>query len=194
MKEMNSYIDVEEIKKSFLYVKPGEVLSEAVYLVYPDVCSFHGLPYHAGIASIAAVLQEADCEVKVGYLSSESQYTEIVEAILEFQPSVVGFTTVETQFGYVQELAALIKEKHPCVTVVGGTHITLWPQSMLEKGSVALDCGMRGECEEPFLELVRKVAKGDDYHNVNNVCYKDPKSGGLVENPLRPLIQDLTCP
>tara|TARA_B100000686_G_scaffold130676_1_gene137710 strand:- start:708 stop:2234 length:1527 start_codon:yes stop_codon:yes gene_type:complete len=182
---------VNEVSGKFLHVTPGKLLSKNIYLIYPDINSWHGLPYHSGLASLAAVLKDGGYNVRVKYFCSEDQQNEIINEILEFQPSVVGFTTVETQFGYVQELATLIKEKHPCVTVVGGTHISLWPQSMLEEGSISLDCGMRGEAEYPFLDFVKKVELGEDYHNIDNVCYKDPKSGNLVQNPLRPLVQDL---
>ncbi len=184
-------IDIQNLSKRFLNVRPGVSLASNVYLVYPDIDSFHGLPYHSGIASIAAVLKSEGYKVKVKCVTSESQYSEVVEEVLEFQPAVVGFTTVETQFGYVQEMAALIKASHPCITVVGGTHITLWPQALLEKDSIGLDCGMRGEAEFPFVDLIRRVQKGEDYHGIDNVCYKDPKIENLAQNPLRPLDPDL---
>jgi anaerobic magnesium-protoporphyrin IX monomethyl ester cyclase len=188
---MENFVNIEEISKNFLHVAPGVKLSKNIYLIYPDVNSWHGLPYHSGLASISAVLKNNGYNVKVKYFSSENQYAEIINEIIEFQPSVVGFTTVETQFGYVQELAALVKEKYACVTVVGGTHITLWPQALLEKGSVGLDCGMRGECEDPFVDLIKKIEKSEDYHGVDNICYRDFKTGGLVQNPLRPLVQNM---
>jgi anaerobic magnesium-protoporphyrin IX monomethyl ester cyclase len=163
-----------------------------VYLIYPDVSSYHGLPYHPGLASLAAVLQQGGHQVKVGYFTSRDQYQDIVKEVVDFQPGVVGFTTVETQFGYVQELAALIKEARPeCTTVVGGTSITLGPEAVLEPKSSALDCGMRGESEYALLQLVEKVQRGEDYHGVNNLCYRDPVSGELVKNPLNPQIEAL---
>ncbi|OGV71882.1 MAG: hypothetical protein A3B82_01300 [Methylophilales bacterium RIFCSPHIGHO2_02_FULL_57_10] len=162
-----------------------------VYLVYTDVASYHGLPYHPGLASLAAVLLERGHHVKVGYLTSEDQYGDIVKEVVDFQAGVVGFTTVETQFAYVQDLAACIKAKHACTTVVGGTAITLGPEAVLEPRSASLDCGMRGECEHAFLELVEKVQRGEDYHGVNNLCYRHPQTGLLVVNPLNPQIEAL---
>jgi len=188
---MKNPINAEEISKEFLEVLPGKVLSKNIYLIYPDINSWHGLPYHSGLASIAAALKVQGYNVRVKYFCSEDQHDEIINEIIEFQPSVVGFTTVETQFGYVQDLSLFLKTKYACVTVVGGTHITLWPNAMLEKNSAGLDCGMRGECEETFVELIQKVEKGEDYHQVDNVCYKDLKTGTLVQNPLRPLLQDM---
>lgn len=188
---MDNLVDIEEVSKSFLPSPVNGNLSGNIYLVYPDINSWHGLPYHSGLASIAAVLKNYGYNVRVKYFCSEDQSSEIINEIIDFQPSLVGFTTVETQFGYVQELAALLKSKYSCITVVGGTHVTLWPQAMLEKGSIGLDCGMRGECEGPFVDLIKKIEKGEDYYQVDNLCYRDGKTGNLVQNPLRPLVQNM---
>jgi anaerobic magnesium-protoporphyrin IX monomethyl ester cyclase len=184
-------INIEELSKSFLPPPVKGNSSGNIYLIYPDINSWHGLPYHSGLASIAAVLKNYGYNVRVKYFCSESQHNEIVNEIIEFQPSIVGFTVVETQFGYVQELAALIKSKYSCVTVAGGSHITLWPQAMLETGSIGLDCGMRGECEDPLADLIKKIEKGEDYYQVDNVCFRDKKTGNLIQNPLRPLVQNM---
>ena len=127
---MDSNITLLENSKNFSNILSDNNRSKRVYLVYPDVNSFHGLPYHGGVASLAAVLMQQGYEVKARYMTLESEYPAIIEEILDFQPCVVGFTTVETQFGYVQDLSALIKENYSCVTVVGGSHITLCPESM----------------------------------------------------------------
>ena len=185
-------INLSEISHSFLKVQPGKQLSKSVYLVFPDFDSWHGLPYHAGIASLGATLQAHGYTVKAKHISDRSQYPVIMQEVLDLQPAVVGFTTVETQYTYVQEMAAMIKESHPCITVVGGTHITLYPQALLEENSESLDCGMRGDSEGPFLDLVEKVRKGEEFLDIDNVCFRHPKTGELTQNPLRPLEQDLS--
>jgi len=57
MNTSTDIVDIQELSKTFLRVHPGVSLANNVYLVYPDIDSFHGLPYHSGIASIAAVLK-----------------------------------------------------------------------------------------------------------------------------------------
>ena len=81
-----------------------------VYLVYTDVSSNHGIPYHPGLASIGALLLQRGHQVKLGYIDSVDQYQDIVDAVNDFEPDIVGFTTVETQFVHVQRLAAMIKK------------------------------------------------------------------------------------
>jgi anaerobic magnesium-protoporphyrin IX monomethyl ester cyclase len=186
-----SSLNMAERSKNFKEIKSGIKTSNNVYLVFPDVQSFHGVGYHPGLASIAAVLVENGVNVKAGYVTTEEQFDEIVEDIISFEPIIVGFTTVETQFKYVQEIAARLKEKYACMTVVGGTHISLWPQAVVEPNAVSLDCGMRGESEYAFLELVRKVQKGEDHYGVNNLVFTDPKTGELVTNPMNPQVEKL---
>ena len=89
-------IDLLEIPHSFLKVQPGKQLSKSVYLVYPDFNSWHGLPYHAGIASLGATLQAHGYAVKVKYIRDRKEYPVIMQEVLDLQPAVVGFTTVET--------------------------------------------------------------------------------------------------
>ena len=46
---------------------------------------------------------------------------------------------------------------------------------MLEEGPVGLDCGMRAECEDSFVDLVKKIETEKDYYQVENICFRDPK-------------------
>lgn len=162
-----------------------------VYLVYTDVSTHHGFAYHPGLASIGAVLMEAGHEVKLGYINSTDQYQDIVDAVVDFETDVVGFTTVETQFIYVQRLAAMIKERYDCVMICGGTHMTLAPDSIVEEASRPLDGSMRGECEYAFKDLVEAVGRGEDYHDISNLAYREPSAGRLIQNPLRPAVERL---
>ena len=162
-----------------------------VYLVYTDVSSNHGLAYHPGLASIGAVLIDHGHDVKLGYINAIDQYQDIVDAVVDFEADVVGFTTVETQFMHVQRIAAMIKAQRDCVLICGGTHMTLAPESILEEGSQPLDAIMRGECEYAFTELVERVGRGEDYHDLSNIAYAHPETGRLVQTPLRPAIENL---
>ena len=144
-----------------------------------------------GLASIGAVLIQRGHDVKAGYISSIDQYQDLVDSVVDFEPDVVWFTTIETQFMHVQRLAAMIKAQRNCVLICGGTYMTLAPEALQEEDSQPLDAIMRGECEYPFSELVEKVGRGEDYHKTRNLAYVDPENGRLVMNPLRPAIENL---
>jgi len=46
-----------------------------------------------------------------------------------------------------------------------------------------------GEGEEALVELVRKMEKGEDYHDVEGIWFRE--GGGIRKNAIRPFIQDL---
>ncbi|MCX5677957.1 MAG: radical SAM protein [Candidatus Omnitrophica bacterium] len=161
-----------------------------VELIYPDVSSFHGLPYHPGLASIGAVLKANGHEVRINYIDSVKKIGSVLDGIKARKPAVVGFTAVETQFPYVRDLARRIKSAYPCLVVCGGVFTTLFPEVVIEEAS-PLDAVIMGEGEFSLLDLVSKLEKGDEWRSVPNLAYRDSVSGGIVKNQLAPLMADL---
>jgi len=161
-----------------------------VHLIFPDVSSFHGLPYHPGLASIASVLIDKGHEVKLSYFDNMDDTEDVLKQIAEFKPALVGFTAVESQFRYVKYLASQIKKLHKCFIICGGPYVTLEPEVVLEDKS-SLDAVIIGEGEHTIVELAEKIEKGENWLTTNNVVYKDKKTNCLVKRPLNPLIENL---
>lgn len=161
-----------------------------VYLVYPDIASIHGLPYHPGLASIASFLRAKGHEVKVAYFSDRGREEALASEIAAFGPDIVGFTAVETQFGHVKSLAARIRKACPCPIVCGGPYVTLAPEVVLESGS-PLDAVVIGEGEHAAAEVLDKIASDEEWRGAKNLAYKDSRTGRLVTNPLNQLIAEL---
>lgn len=109
------------------------------------------------------------------------------KAVDEFKPDMVGFSFTNCEQGWVLEVADLIKKSKPSLPIaVGGPHPSLHPE-LVKRPQV--DFLVRGEGEQPFLELITALKEGADYSNIQNLCYK--KDGEFVANPVRPLIEDL---
>lgn len=161
-----------------------------IQLIYPDVSSCHGLPYHAGLASIAAVLKSNGHDVMISYFDNVDKADRVLSHVTEYKPDVVGFTAVETQFAYARDLACRIKDKHQCAMVCGGVYTTLFPEVVAHKEN-PFDAVFRGESEYAMAEFVGKLARGDDWLNTRNLAYRDPRSGIVVKNPLNPLMDNL---
>jgi hypothetical protein len=83
---------------------------------------------------------------------------EIGAAIREAGPDVVAIASSFTAYSReAREVAAIAKEVDGgIVTVMGGTHATLFPAHVLGDGSV--DYCVRGEGETPFFEFIRALA------------------------------------
>lgn len=160
-----------------------------VLLIFPDIGSFHSLQYHPGLASISGMLKTHGYDVQFEYVSSKSDFDQVLDHVKKYRPEIIGFTSVETQFIYVKTLSNLIKEIHNCVIVCGGVYTTLFPEVI--ENTESLDAIIRGEGEYPFLELVRSVEKIQPFFHINNLAYVDKTTKKITINPLNPLITNL---
>jgi len=148
------------------------------------------LGIHFGIAYISSYLKKNGYKnIKFLSVTSVNDYSNIVKQISKFEPDIVGFSSVETQFGNVIALSELIKKSCNCIIVCGGAFPTLCPKSV--KDAPYLDGIFRGESEGAFLELVKAVEEGRNYRNIDNFCYYDKDNDRVVTNKLMPLETDL---
>lgn len=161
-----------------------------IHLIYPDVSSFHGLPYHPGLASIASVLIDKGHEVKVSYFNNMDDAKCMVDQIVAAKPDLIGFTTVETQFRYVKYLASKIKEAYNAFIIYGGPYVTLAPDEVLKEDS-SVDAIVRGEGERAVVELAERIELEKKWSDVNNLIFRDKATTRVIKNPLSPLIDDL---
>ena len=87
---------------------------------------------------------------------------EIRQIIQKEAPSIVGVSASYTTYSMeALEVARITKEvDENVVTVMGGTHATLFPQHLLQHAFV--DYVIRGEGETPFSNLVKSLQRGDN--------------------------------
>ena len=74
------------------------------------------------------------------------------EALVEFQPDLVGISSVSQNYNRAKRLARLSRQAGALV-VVGGPHISAIPQTL----SQDMDLGVVGEGEETLAEIVRTL-------------------------------------
>ena len=142
-----------------------------------------------GIASIAALLKARghSCEL---LLLTEADLWPATRAKLEaFDPELIAYTTVTTQFPHVRELSTRIRQQRPGLfQVCGGPHTTLSPETALREG--AFDAVCVGEGEYPMAELLDALAAGGDWRGIANLCWRDD-GGEVHRNAPRPFVEDL---
>ena len=87
---------------------------------------------------------------------------EIRQTIQKEAPSIVGVSTSYTTYSMeALEVARITKQVDKnIVTVMGGTHATLFPQHLLQHAFV--DYVIRGDGETPFAHLVESLRKGEN--------------------------------
>ncbi len=159
-----------------------------VLLVQSSVTPKRFRQYSVGVASIVSVTKQAGHQVKLLVITHPSEYSHLMDEIASFKPQVVGFSVLGFQFHFVKQMAALIKGQAPATVIVcGGAHPTIYPQALLETD--AIDGFFIGESEFAFMEFLQRLENGLPYQDTDNFCYV--QNGTLVQNPLKPLIQDL---
>jgi radical SAM superfamily enzyme YgiQ (UPF0313 family) len=109
--------------------------------------------------------------------------SELMKELNAFNPDVVGISccfTIGIEFSLK---VAEESKKQGYATVLGGWHPNFVPSDLLNHDCV--DVVVRGEGEITFRELI----KGKELEKINGISYT--QDGKLINNPDRPLIEDL---
>ena len=159
-----------------------------VLFVFTNINGTNDECYSFGLASIISMTRASGFNPKVTYIKKKSEYPRILNEIASFKPQVVGFSSVSSQFSFINEIATIIKENAPHVlTVCGGVHPTINPACVVE--SKNLDGIFVGESDYAFIEFLENVESKKTYKDTDNFAYAE--EGKLVVNKLKPLISNL---
>jgi radical SAM superfamily enzyme YgiQ (UPF0313 family) len=108
-------------------------------------------------------------------------FDDIQQEIAELKPDVVGISSLFTPYyREVLEIAARVKKHFDIPIIVGGSHASAVPQSIL--ASPPVDYVIRGEGERPLVELLRYLRGESDIASVPNLSYK--RNGRHCSNPM----------
>ena len=108
-------------------------------------------------------------------------FDEIEVEIAAIRPDVVGISSLFTPYyREVLEVAARVKKKLNVPVVVGGSHASAVPESLLSSPNV--DYVIRGEGEKPFVEFLQYLKGKQRIERVPNLAYKS--RGETILNPI----------
>ena len=97
-------------------------------------------------------------------------------------PDVVGISSLFTPYyREALEVAACVKKQSNAIVVMGGSHASAVPQSLLASSNV--DYVIRGEGEKPFVEFLRGLRNQTSVERVANLAYK--YHGEFILNPIQ---------
>jgi len=127
------------------------------------------------------------------YYHFGAAFETIEERVAEERPDLVGISSLfSPYYREVLETARAVKRCGDIPIVVGGSHVSAEPLSMLEAPEV--DFIIRGEGERPFVEFLRAWRGDRDWEQVANLGWK--RGGECQLNPMQenhPL-EDLPVP
>ena len=145
--------------------------------------------YH-GLSLVAGMLHRHghECELVVlDRANGKLNFNLLKERIQAFNPAIVAFTAVFSEFEFIRQIAGWVKTTYPNLFLIaGGVHITLNPD---ESYLSLFDAICIGEGEYPMLELVENLQQQKPVDNIQNLWVKTPS--GIKKNPPRRFIQNL---
>ena len=142
------------------------------------------LPFeYMGPMSISGVLKKSGHQCRLIIVGNDKKH---LMKIAEYDPDLIGFSTMTGPHRWVLKMAGEIKQQFDKPIILGGSHPTFFPEIIQE---AAVDMICLGEGEYALLELADKIDRGEDGSTVRNLWVK--KNGRLIQNPLRPLIENL---
>ncbi|OGS56071.1 MAG: B12-binding domain-containing radical SAM protein [Elusimicrobia bacterium RIFOXYB2_FULL_62_6] len=151
-------------------------------------------PYE-GISCIATVLHNAGYPVRIiDVRYALDPLREAFKQVME-GTDVVGITTGEDGYPFVEELIALLKEKDPKLPVIlGGSLVTSAPRVFME--NTRADVAVISEGEITILELMDSFTAGSwqekRLSEINGIWYRSA-AGEILHTPPRGQMQNLDC-
>lgn len=140
-----------------------------------------------GISFISSFLKQHGHKTRLLVMTRASEFSLIDQHIQQFNPHLICFTAVATEFPFVERIARYIKERYPApFLMAGGAHVSLAPEEAM---LATFDALCIGEGEEPTLELVEQLAHGNRPTGIANLWIRH--ASGVEKNPPRPFISDL---
>lgn len=157
---------------------------------YPDITAF-------GIRTISSHLKKHGHKTQIIFLPDpygdnlmhgRQRYEDsILDELIPLckGSDLIGITLMTNFFYGTVQITRNLKSKLNVPVIWGGVHPTIRPEESLEYA----DMVCIGDGEDAMLELVNKMANGDDYSNTANLWSKS--DGSIIKNPLRPLNRNL---
>lgn len=169
-----------------------------IVLIHPN--------YHSGGAEIAGnwppawVAYLAGAVKKAGFpdvhfidaMTHDLSEEDIRERLELLQPDIVGTTAITPSIYKAERILELAREIYPrAVTVLGGVHATFMYKQVLPEAPW-IDCIVRGEGEEIFVNLVTAVANGtwpEARASIKGLAYM--VDGKVLATPAAPTVKDI---
>jgi radical SAM superfamily enzyme YgiQ (UPF0313 family) len=130
-----------------------------------------------GLCSLAGSLPQ-DVDVKIIDLNLKNQHVgaTVAKLVNDFQPDLVGLSSMSFQYRTASRLARVVKQTKPKTKVaLGGYHATLLHREIGESDDAQfIDFLIRAEGEPTLRSLVERLRSGDeDYSGILGLSYRN---------------------
>jgi len=143
-----------------------------------------------GVTYVAAAFENAGAEVRIfDYIVSGYTKEKLRAQLDEFEPDVLGSTSVTLNFPGAAEIVCAAKRHRPSlITMMGGPHVSFTAEESL-KAYPGIDLIVRGEGERTIAELMAEGMDPSVWERIMGLAFR--RSGGIVMTEPQPFIEDL---
>lgn len=153
--------------------RPNNLANSSVAGFYPSL----------SLGRLSSALQGAHactaCDSLISLcMSVASQVSSVTETSLRLfdqtRPDVVGISVLSPLRKEAYDIARAVKQRNSrTIVVMGGPHVTILGESLLERYKGLADILVFGEGEETFSELLSTIAQKDNLSDVSGIAYLD---------------------
>jgi len=143
-----------------------------------------------GLAYLGGAVLELGGDCRIVDMESEAvDVAGLLQIIGEYQPHLIGLSATTPVYKNATLLADAIKQSFPDIPLgIGGVHSTIMGASVLAE-CPSLDFEVIGEAEHTIKEACQAIVENRSFEGIAGMCYR--RNGAVVENPRRPLTEDL---
>ena len=161
---------------------PGEVEKE-----YKNVPTIN-LPL--GILYLGQVLKDNGHKVILyDHYVSRKSIKEVVDWLKKVKPDALGFSVLSANLPTANAIAKEVKEWNPHLPIIYGSYLPTFCAQEILNNYEYVDFCVRGEGELTIVELLDALENNRSVENIAGISYRE--EGRLIDNPDRPLIEDL---
>ena len=141
------------------------------------------------IRYLKAFCRELPVDIKIREFTINDHLGQVLGQIYREEPDVLCFSCYIWNIRETLLLVDSLKKVLPsCKIVLGGPEVSFESFSLMEEYP-AIDIIVRGEGEETFFQLMKRMAAGDSLDGVRGLTFR--KGNDIYENEKRPVIRDL---
>ena len=143
-----------------------------------------------GISYVASAFEQAGAEVKIiDYIISRYTPEKLKRELAEFQPQVLGSTSVTMNFTAAADIVRTAKKIDPnLITMMGGPHVSFDVINTLTTFP-EIDLLVIGEGEKTIAELVNHFQGQGNRTDIQGIAFRE--NGRIIQTGKRELIADL---
>ncbi len=144
----------------------------------------------SGVTYVASAFEQAGAEVKIiDYIISRYTPEKLKKELAEFQPHVLGSTSVTMNFTAAADIVRTAKKIDPTlITLMGGPHVSFDVANTLQTFP-EIDLLVIGEGEKTISELMDHFQGKGNRADIQGIAFRE--NGQIIKTEKRELIEDL---